>query len=172
MSVAGVINGLTLGGTTGIVDGIQSSHPSLSGESVIATYSIPGGTFKEGDILQIQSAFLRRSTATSPTLQVKISWNQTPDLTTPVLLAQNASGTLGEYLPIMRSIAITATSSLIYASVITADTDFGDADGNELSQAIETITSIDWSIDGYFVISMIGGFGTVTGEKYYFTVII
>jgi hypothetical protein len=170
MSVAGVINGLTLGGTTGIVDGIQSSH-SISSESVIATYSIPGGTFKEGDILKIQSAFLRRSTSTAISLQIRIYWNQTPDLTTPVLLALNSSGTSVEYIPIMRSIAITATSSLIYFANQAQSTDFGDAAGNELQQPIETITSIDWSIDGYFVISMIGS-ALITGEKYYFTVII
>jgi hypothetical protein len=170
MSVAGVINGLTLGGTTGIVDGIGSSH-SITAESVIATYSIPGGTFKEGDILQIQSAFLRRSTTSSPSLTIRIYWNQTPDLTTPVLLALNSSSATVEYLPIMRSIAITATSSLVYFTTLANGTDFGDAAGNELTQSIETITSIDWSIDGYFVISMAGS-SLVTGEKYYFTVII
>jgi hypothetical protein len=167
MSVAGVINGLTLGGTTAIVDGVTSTHV-VSTEAVIATYSIQGGTFKGGDILQIQSAFLRQSTTT--TFTVRIYWNNTPDLTTPVLLAQLSSGVSVEYLPIMRTIGIvSATTSLVYATNVgLSSTDFGDVVGNELTQAIETITSIDWNIDGYFVISMSG----TTGIKYYFTVII
>lgn len=165
----GVINGLNVGGVNAICDGVTASYAISSGEVVIETYSFPANYFKEGDILQLQGAYFKTSTTT---VSVRIYWNNTPDLISATLLGVSSIGTGDRYLPIMRSIAIvSATTSLVYATNVASETDFGDAAGNEFTQPISTITGLDWSIDGYIVVSLQDSGGGTEG-KYYFTVII
>ena len=165
----GTINGFNVGGVNAICDGVTSSYSISTGEVVIETYSFPANYFKEGDILQVQGAYFKNTTNT---VSVRIYWNNTPDLTSPTLLGISSIGTGDRYLPIMRSIAIvSATTSLVYATNIVNETDFGDAAGVEFTQPISTVTGLDWSIDGYIVVSLQDSTAGTEG-KYYFTVII
>lgn len=165
----GTINGFNVGGVNAICDGVTASYAISTGEVVIETYSFPANYFKAGDILQLQGAYFKNSTST---VNVRIYWNNTPDLISATLLGISSIGTGDRYLPIMRSIAIvSATTSLVYATNVANETDFGDAAGNEFTQAISTVTGLDWSIDGYIVVTLQDS-GAGNEGKYYFTVII
>lgn len=166
----GVINGFNVAGVNSISDGVESS-PSVDNETVIETYLIPANYFKEGDIIQIQCAFAKRTTGN---LTSTLYWNDTPDLTSATALATSSSGSVDEYLPLFRNIAIVSnTSSLVYNPSISIETDFGDAAGNDLGSTAQTVTGTNWSQDGYLVLTLSDNtIGTNTQTKYYFTVII
>lgn len=172
--MSGVINGFTLGGVSAITDGNGATLSVTSGaEVILATYSITGGQFKADDILKVQ-LIATRPAGTSTTM--KLYWSLNPSTASSTQLAAVATGNSYNYLPIMRHIAIvSATTSLVYPINISNPTDFGDAAGNEFIAPISTITGVDWSKDGYFIVTQsdIGAAGGLRNFiEYYFTVIV
>jgi hypothetical protein len=179
MSVGGVINGFTLGGVSAITDGNGATLSVTSGaEVILATYSITGGQFKADDILKVQ-LIATWPLSSSTTMVLYWSLNPSPAApynTTSIKLAGASTGNLYNYLSIMRHIAIVSdTTSLVYPTNVSNTTDFGDAAGNELNASISTITGVDWSKDGYFIVTQSDN-GTAGGLRnfieYYFTVIV
>jgi len=160
------INTFQVAGFTSFNDGVDVSISGGSLDTLIDSISVPGGTFKTNDILIFHAAILRSGT-TSATLSCRIWWNTSPDLSGAVLLGISSGNVIDEYVPIMRKVAIVSnTNTLVYNTGIVFETDFGDSAGNETASAISTITSIDWTLDGFFIVSGQNNNSTTITKKY------
>jgi len=151
----GRINTFTVAGAVGFVDGVDVNAGAIDGvEVVVDSFFIPAGTFKQNDVINIQALVTREST-TDTQYSCFVYWNQTDDLTTPILLGRsNTLSVNDDYCPIYRTIAIIgSTTTLVWGTSQLTPTDLGDTGGEETNVAMTTITTIDWNTDGYIILS-------------------
>jgi hypothetical protein len=163
--MANRINGFSVAGAVGFADGVDASIVTSS-EQIIDSIFIPGGTFRSGDVILIQSCLIRSGTGTG-NLTARIYWNETPDLTTPTSLGVSSGSANDEYVPIYRNICIVSNTSTIVTNTSSSlETDFGDVAGNEGGSAISTITSIDWNLDCYIIVAGQNATSTTITKKF------
>ena len=163
-----VINGYPVSGGKGFVNGVYASVNATAGtETILDSIFIPGGTFVSNDVITIQCAIIRSNMATNANMTLRIYWNQTPDLTTPTLLSTTFTANTDDYLSVYRRVSIVnsnTTDVLSPAELNPADILIVN------SSSMSRITSINWGIDGYIVVS---GQNTVatTLRKIYLTIL-
>lgn len=124
---------------------------SLTGtlvETILYSVLIPAGTFQANDDFEVYLRFFGTNTATAKI--VRVYFNNTNDLVTPILLARNqgttssAGGTsLHRNLIFKNSV----TNQEILSSATNYNTDF-----NVTSTSLNTL-SIDFTIDQYFIVT-------------------
>jgi hypothetical protein len=164
--MANRINGFSVAGAVGFADGVDASVVT-SAEQIVDSIFIPGGTFRAGDVILIQAALIRSTTSTA-NMVTRIYWNETPDITTsPTVLGVSSGGVNDEYMPIYRNVCIVSnTSTIVVNTGASSETDLGDVSGNEGGNAISTITSINWNLDGYIIVSGSNGNSTTITKKF------
>lgn len=163
------INGFSVAGAISFTDGVDAAS-SVSGgvDTPLDSIFIPGGTFRSGDVILIQAALLRSGTGTA-NMATRIYWNETNDITnSPTLLGASSGGVNDEYIPIYRNVCIVSnTSTIVVNTGSSEEVDLGDAAGNTVSGSnISTITSINWSLDGYIIVSGQNGAATTLTKKF------
>lgn len=166
------INGLETNGSICFISGssVGVSVPSGGTNTYIDSIFIPGGSFKQNDVIQIQAAITRGSTTNTDVL-LSILWNLTPDLlNTPVTIGSYLNNS-GVYSAIHRSVCIRDNTTTIVGGFSSFETDLGDVQGNSLTPPISTITTIDWSVDSYIIVAAYSQTVTQTITKRYLTII-
>ncbi len=150
----GRINTFSVAGAVGFVDGVDVSLTTGGVITKLESFFLPAGTFKQNDVINIQS-LITRSNTTDTQWSGYIYWNQTDDLTTPILLARCLTSSIqDDYLPLYRNIAIIdSTTTLVWGTSQLSPTDLGDTPGQETDIAMTTITTIDWNTDGYIILA-------------------
>ena len=168
--MANRINGFSIAGAVGFADGVDASVVLSNSEQILDSIFIPGGTFRSGDVILIQSCLIRNGGSGNP--NIRIYWNETPDLTTPTLLGVSSGGVNDEYVPIYRNICIVSnTSTILVNTASSLATDFGDIAGNEGGGVISTITSVNWNLDCYIIVTGSSSGTLITITKKFLTII-
>ncbi len=165
----GEINGLETNGAVCFISGTSSSVSVTAGNiTFIDSIFIPGGSFKDNDVIQIQSAITKGSTNTSTTT-LYIYWNETPDISSPVTIATSVGSE--EYIPIHRMVSIESnTRTVLVGTGEIRPADFGDVQGQTVT-TLSTITAIDWSLDAYIIVAVSTASVNQTITKRYLTII-
>ncbi len=173
----GNINGFEIPG--GLLDykGVDATQSVSSSLVRMDSISVPAGTFKSNDVFLIQS-LITRDVATLGSINHYIYWNTTDTTSGAVLLATSQGGTVlvpssaVEYVPLYRTVCVVnSTTTLVYnTSSGNHSTDLGDTSGNQLTNTISTITSINWDIDGFLIVAA-ADTTTQTLTKRYFTIL-
>jgi hypothetical protein len=174
----GNINGFEIPG--GLLDykGLDATQSVSSTLVLMDSISVPAGTFKSNDVFLIQS-LITRDVTTLGTITHYIYWNTNAfNFSGAVLLATSQGPTVlvpssaVEYVPLYRTVCVVdSTTTLVYnTSSGNYSTDLGDTSGNQLTNAISTITSINWNIDGFLIVAA-ADTTTQTLTKRYFTIL-
>lgn len=130
----------------------QSTTSSLT-EVKLGSIFVPANTFKTSDVVKLES-FVKK-TGTNAVSNVKLYWNNTDDLTTPVQICQNVvSATITAILLIRRlSIMVSDGSgngTNVLLNTVNVNQDY------IYSAALTTIPSslaINWTVDSYIILA-------------------
>ena len=132
-----------------------STSTSLT-EVNLGSIFVPGGTFKTGDIVKIET--MARKVGTTSTSSFKLYWNTANSISspTPIQIAQNLSITNTQLtLFFNRRLAIRDSSgsnsgTFTYTSNSTAATDY---DNNLITNSQGSTLAINWQIDGWLILA-------------------
>ena len=130
----------------------QSTTSSLT-EVKLGSIFVPANTFKTSDVVKLES-FVKK-TGTNAVSNVKLYWNNTDDLTTPVQICQNVvSATITAILLIRRlSIMVSDGSgngTNVLLNTVNVNQDY------IYTAALTTIPSslaINWTVDSYIILA-------------------
>ena len=130
----------------------QSTTSSLT-EVKLGSIFVPANTFKTFDVVKLES-FVKK-TGTNAVSNVKLYWNDTDDLTTPVQICQNVvSATITAILLIRRlSIMVSDGSgngTNVLLNTVNVNQDY------IYTAALTTIPSslaINWTVDSYIILA-------------------
>ena len=130
----------------------QSTTSSLT-EVKLGSIFVPANTFKTSDVVKLES-FVKK-TGTNAVSNVKLYWNNTDDLTTPVQICQNVvSATITAILLIRRlSIMVSDGSgngTNVLLNTVSVNQDY------IVNAALTTTPSslaINWTVDSYIILA-------------------
>jgi hypothetical protein len=130
----------------------QSTTSSLA-EVKLGSIFVPANTFKTFDVVKLES-FVKK-TGTNAVSNVRLYWNNTDDLTTPVQIAENI-GVISTVTAILfvRRLSIMASDGSGNGTNVLLNT--VDINQDYISAGLTTTPSslaIDWTIDSYIILA-------------------
>lgn len=130
----------------------QSTTSSLT-EVKLGSIFVPANTFKTFDVVKLES-FVKK-TGTNAVSNVRLYWNNTDDLTTPVQIAENI-GVISTVTAILfvRRLSIMASDGSGNGTNVLLNT--VDINQDYISAGLTTTPSslaIDWTIDSYIILA-------------------
>jgi hypothetical protein len=159
----GVINGFNVAGAISFV--VASASTTSLVETILASQSFYAGTFKSGDIIQIQGSMIRNGGSTN--MSLNLYWNTGATTSGAIKIGGVSDTTSIDYLSIHRNIAIVDdNTTLVFPTSSTRFTDLGDAASVELTSALSKLTSINWAVDGFFLMTGQSGNGANLQSNY------
>jgi hypothetical protein len=130
----------------------QSTTSSLT-EVKLGSIFVPANTFKTFDVVKLES-FVKK-TGTNAVSNVKLYWNNTDDLTTPVQIAEYiGSPSTATAIPIVRRLSIMVSDGSGNGTNVLLNT--VDINQDYINAGLTTTPSslaIDWTIDSYIVVA-------------------
>jgi hypothetical protein len=130
----------------------QSTTSSLT-EVKLGSILVPANTFKTFDVVKLES-FVKK-TGTSAISNVKLYWNNTDDLTTPVQIAEYVGvPATATAIPIIRRLSIITSDGSGNGTNVLLNT--VDINQDYLNAGLTTTPSslaINWTIDSYIVVA-------------------
>ena len=130
----------------------QSTTSSLT-EVKLGSIFVPANTFKTSDVVKLES-FVKK-TGTNAVSNVKLYWNNTDDLTTPVQICQNVVSATITAILLIRRLSIMVSDGSGNGTNVLLNT----VDVNQdyiYSAALTTIPSslaINWTVDSYIILA-------------------
>ena len=130
----------------------QSTTSSLA-EVKLGSIFVPANTFKTFDVVKLES-FVKK-TGTNAVSNVRLYWNNTDDLTTPVQIAENI-GVISTVTAILfvRRLSIMASDGSGNGTNVLLNT--VDINQDYINAGLTTTPSslaIDWTIDSYIILA-------------------
>lgn len=130
----------------------QSTTSSLT-EVKLGSIFVPANTFKTFDVVKLES-FVKK-TGTNAVSNVKLYWNNTDDLTTPVQIAEYiGSPSTATAIPIVRRLSIMVSDGSGNGTNVLLNT--VDINQDYINAGLTTTPSslaINWTIDSYIVVA-------------------
>jgi hypothetical protein len=130
----------------------QSTTSSLT-EVKLGSILVPANTFKTFDVVKLES-FVKK-TGTNAISNVKLYWNNTDDLTTPVQIAEYVGvPATATAIPIIRRLSIiTSDGSGNGTNVLLNTVDINQDYINAGLTTTPSSLAINWTIDSYIVVA-------------------
>ena len=130
----------------------QSTTSSLT-EVKLGSIFVPANTFKTSDVVKLES-FVKK-TGTNAVSNVKLYWNNTDDLTTPVQICQNVvSATITAILLIRRLSIMVSDGSGNGTNVLLNTVNVNqDYIYNAALTTIPSSLAINWTVDSYIILA-------------------
>jgi hypothetical protein len=130
----------------------QSTTSSLT-EVKLGSIFVPANTFKTFDVVKLES-FVKK-TGTNAVSNVKLYWNNTDDLTTPVQIAEYiGSPSTATAIPIVRRLSIMVSDGSGNGTNVLLNT--VDINQDYINAGVTTTPSslvINWTIDSYIILA-------------------
>jgi hypothetical protein len=133
----------------------QSTTSSLT-EVKLGSIFVPANTFKTFDVVKLES-FVKK-TGTNDVSNVRLYWNNTDDLTTPVQIAENIGVTAtATAIPMVRRLSIMVSDGSGNGTNVLLNT--FDIYQDYIQPNVAALTStpsslaIDWTIDSYIILA-------------------
>lgn len=130
----------------------QSTTSSLA-EVKLGSIFVPANTFKTFDVVKLES-FVKK-TGTNAVSNVRLYWNNTDDLTTPVQIAENIGVTAtATAIPMVRRLSIMVSDGSGNGTNVLLNT--VDINQDYINAGLTTTPSslaIDWTIDSYIILA-------------------
>ena len=130
----------------------QSTTSSLT-EVKLGSIFVPANTFKTFDVVKLES-FVKK-TGTNAVSNVRLYWNNTDDLTTPVQIAENIGVTAtATAIPMVRRLSIMVSDGSGNGTNVLLNT--VDINQDYINAGLTTTPSslaIDWTIDSYIILA-------------------
>ena len=132
----------------------QSTTSSLT-EVKLGSIFVPANTFKTFDVVKLES-FVKK-TGTAAVSNVRLYWNNTDDLTTPVQIAENigVAATITAILFVRRLSIMVSDGSGNGTNVLlnTVDTTQDYISGASTVTATPSSLAINWTVDSYIILA-------------------
>ena len=132
----------------------QSTTSSLT-EVKLGSIFVPANTFKTFDVVKLES-FVKK-TGTNAVSNVRLYWNNTDDLTTPVQIAENigVAATITAILFVRRLSIMVSDGSGNGTNVLlnTVDTNQDYISGASTVTATPSSLAINWTVDSYIILA-------------------
>ena len=132
----------------------QSTTSSLT-EVKLGSIFVPANTFKTFDVVKLES-FVKK-TGTAAVSNVRLYWNNTDDLTTPVQIAENigVAATITAILFVRRLSIMVSDGSGNGTNVLlnTVDTNQDYISGASTVTATPSSLAINWTVDSYIILA-------------------
>ena len=130
----------------------QSTTSSLT-EVKLGSIFVPANTFKTSDVVKLES-FVKK-TGTNAVSNVKLYWNNTDDLTTPVQICQNVvSATITAILLIRRLSIMVSDGSGNGTNVLLNTVNINqDYIVNAALTTTPSSLAINWTVDSYIILA-------------------
>jgi hypothetical protein len=130
----------------------QSTTSSLT-EVKLGSIFVPANTFKTFDVVKLES-FVKK-TGTNAVSNVRLYWNNTDDLTTPVQIAENIGVTAtATAIPMVRRLSIMVSDGSGNGTNVLLNTvDINQDYINAGSTTTPSSLAIDWTIDSYIILA-------------------
>jgi len=132
----------------------QSTTSSLT-EVKLGSIFVPANTFKTFDVVKLES-FVKK-TGTNAVSNVRLYWNNTEDLTTPVQIAENigVAATITAILFVRRLSIMVSDGSGNGTNVLLNTVDINQDYIQNAAALVSTPSSlaIDWTIDSYIILA-------------------
>lgn len=130
----------------------QSTTSSLT-EVKLGSIFVPANTFKTFDVVKLE-AFVKK-TGTNAVSNVKLYWNNTDDLTTPVQICQNAgvAATITAILLIRRLSIMVSDGSGNGTNVLLNTVNVNQDYINAGLTTIPSSLAINWTVDSYIILA-------------------
>jgi len=130
----------------------QSTTSSLT-EVKLGSIFVPANTFKTFDVVKLES-FVKK-TGTNAVSNVRLYWNNTDDLTTPVQIAENigVAATITAILFVRRLSIMVSDGSGNGTNVLLNTVDINQDYINAGSTTTPSSLAIDWTIDSYIILA-------------------
>jgi hypothetical protein len=132
----------------------QSTTSSLT-EVKLGSILVPANTFKTFDVVKLES-FVKK-TGTNAVSNVRLYWNNTDDLTTPVQIAENIGVTAtATAIPMVRRLSIMVSDGSGNGTNVLLNTVDTNQDYIQNVAALASTPSslaIDWTIDSYIILA-------------------
>ena len=132
----------------------QSTTSSLT-EVKLGSIFVPANTFKTFDVVKLES-FVKK-TGTNAVSNVRLYWNNTDDLTTPIQIAENigVAATITAILFVRRLSIMVSDGSGNGTNVLlnTVDTNQDYISGASTVTATPSSLAINWTVDSYIILA-------------------
>jgi hypothetical protein len=132
----------------------QSTTSSLT-EVKLGSIFVPANTFKTFDVVKLES-FVKK-TGTNAVSNVRLYWNNTDDLTTPIQIAENigVAATVTAILLVRRLSIMVSDGSGNGTNVLlnTVDTNQDYISGASTVTATPSSLAINWTVDSYIILA-------------------
>jgi hypothetical protein len=132
----------------------QSTTSSLT-EVKLGSIFVPANTFKTFDVVKLES-FVKK-TGTNAVSNVRLYWNNTDDLTTPIQIAENigVAATVTAILLVRRLSIMVSDGSGNGTNVLlnTVDTTQDYISGASTVTATPSSLAINWTVDSYIILA-------------------
>ena len=132
----------------------QSTTSSLT-EVKLGSIFVPANTFKTFDVVKLES-FVKK-TGTNAVSNVRLYWNNTDDLTTPIQIAENigVAATVTAILLVRRLSIMVSDGSGNGTNVLlnTVDTTQDYISGASTVTATPSSLAINWNVDSYIILA-------------------
>lgn len=142
------------------VKGIEYNPPRTTGqtagygastsERVVNSLLIPAGSFKQYDLFGIDSRLIKSGTNGTVTVRIRIATSVAGGLTGALVGTYTSTATTHTLIPIMRRLSI---QNLTNSTVVLTNTTSASGDFAGPSVGFSTVTTIDWSVDQYVIIT-------------------
>lgn len=130
----------------------QSTTSSLT-EVKLGSIFVPANTFKTSDVVKLES-FVKK-TGTNAVSNVRLYWNNTDDLTTPVQIAENigVTATVTAILFVRRLSIMVSDGSGNGTNVLLNTVDINQDYINAGLTTTPSSLAINWTVDSYIVLA-------------------
>ena len=130
----------------------QSTTSSLT-EVKLGSIFVPANTFKTSDVVKLES-FVKK-TGTNAVSNVRLYWNNTDDLTTPVQIAENIGviSTVTAILFVRRLSIMVSDGSGNGTNVLLNTVDINQDYINSGPTTTPSSLAINWTIDSYIILA-------------------
>ena len=130
----------------------QSTTSSLT-EVKLGSIFVPANTFKTSDVVKLES-FVKK-TGTNAVSNVRLYWNNTDDLTTPVQIAENigVTATITAILFVRRLSIMVSDGSGNGTNVLLNTVDINQDYISAGSTTTPSSLAINWTVDSYIILA-------------------